>query len=231
MITAQKLYQLQEAEVEIDSTQRTLAGCQKRLGESDRLISARAALLAVQKKIDALKKKQHDTEFDIDDISAKLSKSNDDLYSGRIKNIKELTGLQQEIKTMESQRGQLENETLATMEQVEIARAEQTMIASQLKTIEQEWRKEQQELAIEIEQLKNKIAELQKKRQVILVDIESQALEYYTRIKGQKGLAVARIEQGMCRGCRISLSTSELQRVRVGHIVECSSCHRILYLP
>jgi predicted nucleic acid-binding Zn-ribbon protein len=231
MSTVQKLYELQETEVEIDSAQKTLAAYRNRLGESDILIAARAGLLSVRQMIEELKKKQRDLENEIDDIGAKLSRANEDLYSGRIKNPKELSNLQQEAKVMESQKGQLEDELLEIMSGAEVAAAEQTVAATELKAVEEEWRSEQQALKVDIEQLKNSIAELESKRQRMIDDIEPQAMEYYNRIKAQKGLAVAVIEQGMCRGCRISLSTAELQRVRVGHVVECSSCHRILYLP
>jgi hypothetical protein len=231
MISIQKLYELQELEVEIDSLQRMLAGCLKRLGESKSLIDARAGFLCLKQKIEELKKIQRDTECEIDDISAKLTKANDDLYSGRIKNPKELTNMQQESRAIGLQKSQSEEMLLETMSQIEISMAEQIMISSQLKVIEEEWSKGQQELEIEIGQLKNKITGLQNKRQGMIDDIEPQAMEYYTRLKAQKGLAVAKIEQGMCRGCHISLSTAELQRVRVGHIVECSSCRRMLYLP
>jgi predicted nucleic acid-binding Zn-ribbon protein len=231
MIIAQRLYQLQEIEVEIESAQKTLSACLGKLGESDRLIAARAKLISIQKKLEELKKKQRETEWAIDDGSAKLHKANDDLYSGRIKNPKELTCLQQETKVMEFQQGQLEEKVLETMAQVDTVVAEQATQAVYLQATETEWRSEQAELAVEIQQLKNKISELNNKRQLMAAEIESQALDFYLQLKAKKGLAVAKIEQGMCRGCRISLSTSELQRVRVGHMVECSSCHRILYLP
>ena len=41
----------------------------------------------------------------------------------------------------------------------------------------------------------------------------------------------ARVEQGICRGCRISLPTTDLQQARSGKLVQCSSCGRILFLP
>ncbi|MDI6814491.1 MAG: hypothetical protein QMC90_00160 [Dehalococcoidales bacterium] len=40
----------------------------------------------------------------------------------------------------------------------------------------------------------------------------------------QRGTAVAKVEQGLCRGCRISLSTAKLQQARSGSLVQCSSC-------
>ena len=57
-----------------------------------------------------------------------------------------------------------------------------------------------------------------------------QAIEVYQDLKKHKGTAVAKVEQGICHGCRISLPISELQQTRSGSLVRCSSCGRILFL-
>ena len=80
-------------------------------------------------------------------------------------------------------------------------------------------------------QLKGELSELQRKRQLLSGEIDPQAVEFYEKLREQKGQTVAKVEQGICRGCRISLSSSELQRARSGNLVQCSSCGRILFLP
>jgi predicted nucleic acid-binding Zn-ribbon protein len=230
MSSIQELYQLQEVEVEIESYIKTLNACLQKLGENEKLSAARSRLISIHNKLEELKKKQQGIEWSIDDMAAKLKKSTDDLYSGRINNPKELTTLQQEVNTLESRRKELEEEELEVMAQIETATAEQSAQAICFKAIESEWHSEHAALIDEAKQLKASIAELKSKREAIAAGIESRTLEYYNQLKAKKGLAIARIEQGMCRGCRISLSTAELQRVRTGQLVECSSCHRILYL-
>ncbi len=230
MSSIQELYQLQEVEVEIESYIKTLNACLKKLGENEKLSAARSRLISIHNKLEELKKKQQGIEWSIDDMAVKLKKSTDDLYSGRINNPKELTTLQQEVNTLESRRKELEEEELEVMAQIETATAEQSAQAICFKAIESEWRSEHAALIDEAKQLKASIAELKSKREAIAAGIEPRTLEYYNQLKAKKGLAIARIEQGMCRGCRISLSTAELQRVRTGQLVECSSCHRILYL-
>jgi predicted nucleic acid-binding Zn-ribbon protein len=230
MITVQALYQLQEVEVEIESLKKALNTCIKRLGENEKLAAARSKLISIHNQLEELKKKQQEIDWVIDDIEAKLKKSNDDLYSGRINNPKELTNLQQDVKNMESQRKQQEDAALEIMAQIEMVTAEQSAQTICFKAIESEWRKEHAALIDEAQQLKISISELKEKREAMAAVIEPEMLEYYNQLKAKKGLAVSQIEQGMCCGCRISLSTAELQRVRTGQVVECSSCHRILYL-
>ncbi len=228
MIIAQRLLQLQETEVEIEFAQKTLDNCLDKLGDSEKLISARAKLILIQKKLEELKKQQKEIEWIIEDINTKLRKSNDDLYSGRIKNPKELTNLQQEARTMESQCNKHEEKALEIMSLVETVTGELSAQQIYLQATEAESIIEQTGLSENIGQLKKKITELNHQRQLVMNEIEPQSLEYYYQIKTQKGLAVAKIEQGMCRGCRISLSSAELQKARTRQLVECSNCHRIL---
>ena len=225
-----ELYQLQETEIEIESLTKTLKTCLKKLGENEKLVEARSKLISIHNRLEELKKQQQEIGWAINDISAKLKKSNDDLYSGRINNPKELVNLQQDVKTMEDKCKQLEDEELEVMAQIDTVTSEQSEQSICYKAIESEWRSEHVALIDEAKQLKTSISQLKEKRKAMAAAIDPKMLEYYNQLKANKGLAVAVIVQGMCHGCRISLSSAELQRVRAGQVVECSSCRRILYL-
>jgi predicted nucleic acid-binding Zn-ribbon protein len=50
-------------------------------------------------------------------------------------------------------------------------------------------------------------------------------------LERRQGRAVAKVERGMCGGCRISLPMTVLQKARSGlDVVQCVSCERILYV-
>jgi predicted nucleic acid-binding Zn-ribbon protein len=230
MSIARQLYQLQEIEQEIESKQQALAQCINQLGESKAVTEAKAKLSSGWQQLEELKSQQHSEEWEIEDLGARLAKAKDALYSGRIKNPKELASLQQEVEGLEAQLNQLEERALDTMEQVELAATSLNALNNEIEVLEAEWRSQQQSLSTEIEQFKELLSELEKKRQLVLDGIDSQTIGYYNQLKRQKGWAVAKIEQGTCRGCRITLSTAELQRVRGDQLVECNSCRRILFL-
>ncbi|MFC1875518.1 zinc ribbon domain-containing protein [Chloroflexota bacterium] len=230
MSTAQKLYQLQEIELEIESDEKALSRCLGRLGESEAVKGVRSRIQSVRQQMTGLEKKQHSAEWQVEDIETKLTAVKETLYSGRIKNPKELASLQQEEKSLEVQRDRLEEGTLETMEQVEVVTADLAALNSELGELEDGWRSQQQELSAEIERLKKSISGLKEKQKLALVGIDTRTIDYYNQLKKQKGWAVAKIEQGTCRSCRISLSTAELQRARGEQIVECNSCRRILFL-
>lgn len=230
MNVANQLYRLQEIDLAIESNEQVLNQIASQLGESETVVRARNKLTLEQQRLEELRRQQRSTEWEIDDHSNKISAAEEKLYGGRIGNPKELANLQHEVETLKGRRNQLEDEALAIMEQVELATASVAGKGSELKTLEAEWRSQQQRLSNDMEQLKTVLSELNHKRQLLLTKIDPQAVEFYDGLKKQKGTAVAKVEQGICCGCRISLPTTELQRARGGSLVRCNSCGRILFL-
>ena len=227
---ARQLYRLQVIDIEIDSKEQALARCLGQLGESQALVEAKARLLTWRQHLEELEKKQHSAEWEIEDVETKLATAKEVLYSGRINNPKELASLQHEVETLNGKRNGLEENTLEIMEQVEMATADLDSLINKCKALEEEWHIEQQRLSAEIEQLKSTLSELKDKRRMALGSIDTETMDCYSHLRKQKGLAVARVEQGACCGCHISLSTAELQWVRGGSLVKCNNCGRILFL-
>jgi len=231
MGVAKQLYQLQEVDLEVESNEQALRQMVSQLGESEAVVRVQSKLTSEQQRLDELRHQQHSAEWEIDDLVSKLTAAEGQLYGGRIRNPKELTNLQHEVDVLKAKRDQLENRALEIMDQVELAEASFTATSSELKKLEAEWHRQQQQLSADIEVLKSKLSDLKHKRQLLSAEVDPQAVEFYDKLRKQKGQAVAKVEQGICRGCRISLPFSELQQARSGNPVQCSSCGRILFLP
>jgi len=230
MGVAKQLYQLQEVDLEIESKERTLSQIASQLGESQAVVRVQNQLQLEQQRLEELRHKQHSVEWEIDDLVTKVAAAEETLFSGRIKNPKELTNLQHEVEALKAKRDQLEEKALEIMDQVEQSETSVAKINNQLETLKAEWQRQQQQLSDEMERLKAILSDLRQKWQLLSEEIEPQAVEFYQELRKEKGTAVARVEQGICRGCRISLPTTELQRARSGSLVQCSSCGRILFL-
>ncbi len=231
MGVAKQLYQLQELDQEIEADEQALSQKASLLGQNQAILQLQAKLAEEQKRLEELKHQQHSAEWEIDDIESKIKAAEEQLYSGRITNPKELASLHHEVDLLKKQRDQLETDALEIIERVEQAEASLATTSNELKQLENEWHSQQQQLSAEIADLQGRLADLKQQRQRLSGTIDPQALECYERIRKQKRQPVARVEQGICRGCRISLPFSELQRARSGHLVQCSSCGRILFLP
>jgi len=230
MNLARQLYQLQELDVEIESDERALKQVTGRLGESKAVLEARSQLQSEQQHLEELKHQQHSAEWEIDDIATRIATAEESLFSGRVKNPKELASLQQDVEMLKHRRGQLEEKALGVIEQVEQSEAAVAKISGELKTLTADWRRQQKQLADEKTKLQAALADLKQKWQLLSAEIEPETVEFYQQLRKGKGTAVARVEQGICRGCRISLPTTDLQRARGNNLVHCSSCGRILFL-
>jgi hypothetical protein len=230
MGVTKQLYQLQELDLEIDSQEQALSQTMSQLGESPAVLRVQSQLQSEQQRLEELRRKQHSAEWEIEDISTKLTPAEETLFSGRVKNPKELANLQHEVEMLKAKRNQMEEKALEIMEQVELSETSVTKISSELETLKAEWQRQQQELADSVERLKAILADLRQKRQLLSAEISPQVVELYQGLRKERGTAVARVEQGICRGCRISLPITELQQARSGNLVKCSSCGRILFL-
>ena len=231
MVVARQLFQLQELDLEIESYEKALRQRASQLGENQIVVKAQDRLASAQKKLDELKHQLHSVEWEIDGFDSKIKSVDGQLYGGKINNPKELANLQHEANTLKDHRGQIETRTLEIMDNVEKAEAGVADARSELSKLEGEWQAQQQQLSTEIEQLQKIIADVKNNREQMAAGIDSQAVESYEKLRKLKGQAIARVEQGICRVCHISLPSSDLQQVKGGNLVQCGSCGRILFLP
>jgi len=230
MNVARQLYQLQELDLEVESNEQALKHATSQIGESQAVLKIKDQLQPEQQRLEELRHQQHSAEWGIDDIATKIATAEETLFSGRIKNPKELTSLHHEVEAFKARRDQLEEKALEVIDQVEQSEASVAKTSRQLEKLTAEWQRQQKQLSGEVEKLKGALSDLKEKWQLLSEEIEPQTVEFYQTLRREKGTAVARVEQGICRGCRISLPTTDLQRARGGSLVQCSSCGRILFL-
>lgn len=230
MNVAKQLYELQEVDLTIEAREQALKQIVGQLGESQVVLNTRSKLASEEQRLEELGHKQHSLEWEIDDITTKITKAEEELYSGRVGNPKELANLQHEIEVLKAKRSELEDRTIEVMEQVEGAKTGVETLKGELKTLETEWQAQQEKLKVDKEHLEAELVSLKQKREAVSAQVDSGAVDFYLGLKKQKGTAVAKVEQGVCRGCRISLSNAEIQRARGSDLIQCSSCGRILFL-
>lgn len=231
MSVARQLYQLQEIDLEIADEERKLEQAVSQLGKDDVIVAAQEKLKAARKNLEELQHQQRSLEWEIGDLASKMKAVNDQLYSGRINNPKELSNLQHEVELLKAKRDGTETKDLEIMDQVESVEVGMAALSHELEVTTTEWQREQKQMRKEKAALEDSLSDLRQKRGARAAEIDPKALTLYEQLGKNKKWAVARVEQGICRGCRISLPTSELQQVRSSALVQCGSCSRILYLP
>jgi len=230
--TVRQLYELQEIDLEIDAKNEALALVVSRLGESEALAEARVSLATEEERLVELERSQRDVEREVEDLRAKVALLEEKLYGGSVKNPKELASLQEQVEHLKRKRRGQEDEVLDIMTEVEAMQKNVSLKSREVARIDEDWRAEQAALSGEQVELGAALADLDQKRKDLISRIDAASLELYQGLRRRRqGRAVAKVEQGMCQGCRIVLPLNVLQRARIGQeLVQCSSCERILYL-
>jgi predicted nucleic acid-binding Zn-ribbon protein len=232
MSRAHSLYRLQEIDLALDKNHTRLEKIEKTLGDSEELQHANENLAQAESTLNDIQSALKSAEYAVESQRSKIEETEATLYSGQIKNPKELQDLQMEAESLSRYLSTLEDRLLDVMVEYEQAEMEvetaQNIMANIEKAREAEHRnlhKEQQDLIEENERLNIN-------REAALLSVSEEDLELYSQIRNrQGGIAVAILEKdGTCSICGLSPSASKQQLIRSGtHLEQCNQCRRILY--
>jgi len=230
MTSAADLFALQEIDLRRDSRRALLADIQGRIGETEELLAAREAVSSAEAELDRLRRQQRDVEEKLEDLEAKIRPLEKKLYDGSVRNPKELSDMQKDLDSLKRRRSKLDDEGLAQMDAFEAATAALKTARGELGRVETDWQGDQDSLRAEQSVAESESARLGEERGRRIQGMERTALSLYESLRStRQGRAVARVERGACQGCRISLPTHLVQRLRTGvGLVQCPSCERIL---
>jgi predicted nucleic acid-binding Zn-ribbon protein len=173
---------------------------------------------------------QTDVDLQASDVRAKIAPAEEKLYSGVIKNPKELADLQQDIEQLKRQLAAAEDREIEAMTAVELADQELRAARSQVEALDAAWRAEQADLAASVERLSAEVAGYEAERDAVAAGIDASVLKVYEHVRrAHQGRGAARLDRNLCLGCRISLPTSTVNKARAGSaLVQCPNCERIL---
>ena len=230
MSIARDLYQLQEVDTALEANLQAQKKVSAQIGESQLVLKAKAKLDEELKNLESLAAQQKSTEWEIDDLTTKIKDTEKKLYGGKIFNSKELGSLQQETDELKKRRSGLEDKSLGLMDELEALRKAIDFSKEELAKLQAQWQAQQKQFVVELMQLKAAQAVHETNRQQITALIDADTLSTYQELRKRKGVAVAKVEQGICQGCRITLPNTDLQRAKGGGVVRCSSCGRIIFL-
>lgn len=195
------------------------------------------SITKLERSIDILKNKNQDSKEKLDQTE-KVLKEHDfttkdienRLYSGNIKDLKQLEVLSNEKNEMKNNIDDIESKFLNRME--EIDSDEEKLLDMDLKLkdiIEQKLEKQLKYTKIDKE-LSIKISGEKEEIKTIEMKIDRKLLEKYHDIKKNKKTALAYMEDGVCKACNMKASKIMEEKVKANvFILYCESCGRILY--
>jgi predicted nucleic acid-binding Zn-ribbon protein len=225
------LYQLQQLDLELDRLTIECQSIANALQGNAQLQRLRADYAVVQQQLQIGLQTQKEAEWTLDDINRRLRTQEQRLYDGAVTNPKELQSLQQEVQRLRAQQSRQEESAL---EMIDAAESLQEMAQHReiaLKEAEAAWEQERTTLINRQEQSEARKHALQAQRAQLIATIEPALLQRYESMRRTKqGRAVSKVEQDACQWCRVILTPSELQRVRIStELQTCMNCGRILY--
>ncbi len=225
------LFQLQQLDLEADrliAEQQALATSLQSTGLLNKL---RAEQKIAQQQLTNGWQAQKEAEWALADLEKRLKHHEQRLYSGNVTNPKELNAIQQEVQHLRSQQARQEETVLEMMEAADTLREGIERKAKAVSEAEQAWKLSNAAGTERHEQLAARIEDLRAKRAVQASGLDAELVKRYEGMrKTKQGRVISKVEQSSCQWCRVILTPSELQRVRISSELQmCSNCGRILY--
>lgn len=229
MSQARVLYDLQQIDTEIRTGKHRLGEVLRLQKEPADLVRARDQAKAADEELQRWRNQHKRLTLEIDSLADKTRRSEERLYSGNVKNPKELNDLQHEIEALGRRRAALEEEALETLMQIDESQAKKTAIDGQVEQLALVWQQSSVSLRQEQQTLALRLNKLLEKRQRQVQVAQPALLKTYDQLLQQKnGLAVAGLHDGKCQVCRVTVSASTARAADEGRLVYCDSCGRIL---
>ncbi len=231
-LAIRRLFDLQELDLQAASDEQSLADVRTALSDDSEVKSLNALIEGAASGLSESSDARRQVESEVQRLNERLAAAEQRLYGGGVTNARELSASEEERSAILVQRAVEEDKLLEIM--VGIEELESTRDSAQTKLTDLETRRieDRPKLHAEEERLVGEVDRLREAREAMLPEFPASALAVYETVRSvRNGQAVARVERGMCQGCRITLPESEWRQARSAQgIVQCNSCQRILYV-
>jgi predicted nucleic acid-binding Zn-ribbon protein len=146
------------------------------------------------------------------------------------KNTKEYAAAQREL---DMTRESLSVRQAEITKLIEAIQSKEKMLAEReadVKTLRSSVEKDDEQAKVRVAEIEGKIAALRTERDKIAATVRADVLKRYGAIRIRKGLALAPVANGTCRGCNMNIPPQLFNVLQRGTSVEtCPYCHRIIY--
>ncbi len=227
------LLELQDTDAVIDRLSKRLTEIKASLHETEPLIAARQALRQAEQVTAQGRAARKDLELADATVDDKIQHAEKRLYSGAVKNPKELLDLQNDISSLKRQKTKLDEQLFNAMLEVESAEAAQQQRTAAFEQIEAAWRHSQADLITEQAQLDANLASEHRDQAAARALLSPVDLALYDQLRRRKaGVAVVELKGQLCGGCGVRVTASVMQQVgQSDQYARCGNCERILVRP
>ena len=232
MTTARQMFALQELDIILDRIRGDQDKAEHELNKGDTVGNLESELERDTEWLQETEIQQRTSRLETESQKERSERLNSQLYGGEITNPRDLESLEREASNVRQLVEQQETALSKIEDQIEEAQNRRIGLETKLDEVRTAWGIRQAELQTAIKELNENRAGFESQRSKLTEGLDPTSLQHYEILRKSKGgLAVAKVERGLCQGCRMALPTHQQQRVRNGHqTVLCSSCGRMLIL-
>ena len=206
---------------------------QARLSEVEQAIAALEASAAdVGERRDDVVRRQQRHEDELASVEGKIGEVDRRLYSGAVAAPRELQALQADVASLKRHRSDIEDRVLEAMQDREPLDSEVAKLQAERVTLENEAEQLRQAIAAQTQEIDADLATELEARAAAAAGVPEDLLSQYEGLRTkQGGIGAARLVNGRCTGCHLTLPATELDRIRreaPDTVVLCDQCGRIL---
>jgi predicted nucleic acid-binding Zn-ribbon protein len=226
------LVALQEKDKALDAIQKEIDTVPPRIAavQAD-LANEKKRMDAAKSKTQELEKKKKTKELDVaakEEAARKHTAQLNDLKSNEA-----YKTMQAEIVAERAAAGDIETEILQIMEDIDKSKAEEKVLAAELKKIEDFSKGDLERLEAELSHAKGRHASAKAERDAAAEPVPADLMKVFNHLRSRgKPDAVVPVINGHCGSCQITLSPAlQLEVAKLKNLATCESCQRILYKP
>lgn len=227
---ADALYQLQQIDLTIIESRKRLDSIQQELQNDLALTNAQAHVNQAEDALKPLRVKSRDLELELAANAQKAQNSEDRLYSGQVKNPKEMQDIQNEIESLKKRNAQLEDQALELLMSVEEAEQSLSQSQAELAQVQADSNSQHQDLIAEQATLQATVKQNISQRERLLTRITPPNQEIYKALRAKKAnRPVSLLTGDSCSTCGVE-QTMEIANAarRQEKLIYCENCGRIL---
>ena len=181
---------------------------------------------------DELERRETRLEEEVAAVERRITEVDRRLYSGEVSASRELQAMAAEIEALKRRRSDLEDQALAVMEEREPVDAEVGDLETQRLSLEERAERVQEAIARAEAVIDAELAVEREARSGLAAALPPDLASQYDRLRARLGgIGAARLVSGSCTGCHLTISATELDRIRrapADSVQHCEQCGRIL---
>ncbi|MFU8794640.1 MAG: zinc ribbon domain-containing protein [Dethiobacteria bacterium] len=227
------LWELQKIDLTIAALQKTIEEAPLKSGVEEASQNLESLKNDQSQQTESLKvdrKVLKELEMKIQKIVDDRKDLNDGLYSGKTTSAKELEQMQRKMDILAEEKKKYEDRLLVLMESVEEQEGALNALNDQINEIERLLKDKEEKLEQELSLYRSELSKMDNIRVGKTEGIEQKYLDRYTMLSEKyKGQALALVENDICGGCRVFISSAQRGHLyNPGALVYCENCGRLL---